>query len=260
MSDPDRGGPDGTAPSRPAAGLYVVGTPIGHLGDVTARALDTLRGADAILCEDTRITRRLLDRYGIRAEMVSCHKFNEAARTESAVARIRGGAVLALVTDSGMPAVSDPGSRIVAACRAAGLPVTAVPGPSAVTTALALCGFAGGAFSFGGFLPHKPGARAKRLAELLARDEAVVLYESPFRLLRLLDELEAAAPARTVFVGRELTKHFEECLTGTPREIRAAFEGRTVKGELVLVVAPPPRGARDEDDDPEDTVVPPATP
>lgn len=258
MSDSGREGAAAQAAGRPAAGLYVVGTPIGNLGDITLRALEILRGVDSVLCEDTRITRRLTERFEIRAELVSCHKFNEAARTEGVVARIRAGAAVALVTDSGMPGVSDPGSRIVTACRAAGLPVTVIPGPSAVTSALALCGFGGGGFSFGGFLPHKAGARARKLSQLLARGEPAVLFESPFRLMKLLDEIEAAAPERNIFVGRELTKHFEECLSGTAREIRTAFAGRSVKGELVVVLAPAARDEAGPDDDgePDDAPAP----
>ena len=229
---------DTKAPERPAPGLYVVGTPIGHLEDFTFRALRTLKAADLILAEDTRITQRLLARYEIRAPLMSCHKFNEAARTEQVLDRLRGGAVIALVTDSGMPAVSAPGSRVVAACRQAALPVTAVPGPSAVTTALALSGFGGAAFTFAGFLPHKSGARRRRLARVAARNEPVVLFESPFRFLKLLDEIEAVAPARPVFVGRELTKLFEECRLGTAAELRAIYAGRAIKGEFVVILGP----------------------
>ena len=225
-------------------GLYIVGTPIGNLADITLRALETLKAADLIAAEDTRHTRILLDRYEIRAPLASCHKFNEAARTEFILEKIRGGAAVALVTDSGMPAVSDPGSRVVAACRKAGFPVAVVPGPSAVSAAVALCGFGGGGYVFDGFLPPKSGARRKRLERLAGQDVPVVLFESPYRLLRLMGEIEEVMGARGLFVGRELTKHFEEHLAGTPAEIRAAFGTRSVKGELVVVIAPAPRGAR----------------
>ena len=219
-------------------GLYIVGTPIGHLQDITLRALDTLRQAVLVVAEDTRHTRILLERHAIPARLFSCHRFNEASRTNAILDRIRAGGAVALVTDSGMPGVSDPGSRVVAACRAAGLPVTCLPGPSAVTAAVALCGFGGAGFSFAGFLPRKEGARRRRLEELAAREEPVVLFESPFRLLRTLEEIEAVMGPRPVFLGRELTKQFEEGRVGTPAELRAAFAGRAVKGELVLVVAP----------------------
>lgn len=228
---------------RPAAGLYVIGTPIGNLGDVTLRALDTLRAADRVLAEDTRITQRLLARYEIRAPLFSCHKFREASRIEEALAWIRGGAVVALVTDSGMPGVSDPGARIVAACREAGLPVTAIPGPSAVTAAVALSGFEASGFYFAGFLPHKAGARARRLAELAVCPDPVVLFESPYRFLKLLDEIAAHLPGRRVFVGRELTKKFEETRIGTPAELKAAYTGRAIRGEFTLVIEPAGRRA-----------------
>lgn len=219
-------------------GLYVVGTPIGNLDDISARALATLREVEAILTEDTRHTRILLSRYGITTPMVSCHKFNEAARVEGVLQRLRGGAALALVTDSGMPAVSDPGSRIVAACRRAGVTVTSVPGPSAVTTAVALSGFAGAGFVFAGFAPRKAGALAKLMAQIAACPVPVVVFESPYRLLKLVDQIGQALGPRELFVARELTKKFEETLRGTPDAIRQAFSGRAVKGEIVVVIAP----------------------
>jgi len=242
---------DSETTARPPAGLYVVGTPIGHLGDVTLRALETLRAADGVLAEDTRITLRLLARYEIRAPLWSCHKFREASRVEEVLARIRAGGVVALVSDSGMPGVSDPGARIVAACRAAGLPVTAIPGPSAVTAAVALSGFEGAGFHFGGFLPRKSGARARRLAELAAGSDPVVLFESPFRFLRLLDEIETYLPGRRVFAARELTKRFEELRLGTPAELRAAYAGRAIRGEFTIVIEPAARrsGARTAESD-----------
>lgn len=220
------------------AGLYLVGTPIGNLGDITLRALDTLREADLVLAEDTRQTRKLFARHAIESRLASCHKFNEASRADGVIERIRAGSAVALVTDSGMPAVSDPGARLVAACRAAGVPVTAVPGPSAVTTAIALAGCESAGFVFEGFLPVKPGARRRRLEALAAEDRPVALYESPYRFGRLLALLEELMPQRELFVARELTKKFEECRTGTAAELAAAYAGRTVKGELVVVVLP----------------------
>lgn len=228
------------AGARLPAGLYVVGTPIGNLGDITVRALETLKGVRAVLTEDTRHTGILLSRYGIRVQLLSCHQFNEASRVDEVVARIREGQALALVTNAGMPAVSDPGSRIVAGCRRAGLPATVIPGPSAVTAAIALSGLGfGKGFLFEGFLPRKSGQRRRRLEALTQVDMPVVLYESPFRLIALLGELgEVFGAERLVFVGRELTKKFEEARTGTPAELLAAYQGRTVKGELTLVIAP----------------------
>lgn len=219
-------------------GLYIVGTPIGNLQDITLRALDTLKGADVILAEDTRITRRLLDRHGIATPMLSYHKFNEAQRVDEILSRLRSGQKLALVTDAGMPGVSDPGSRVVSACRGNGLPVFVIPGPSAVTSAVALSGMASAGFVFAGFLPHKSGARKRRLAEVSGGDLPVVLYESPYRLLKLMDEIAEVLGQRKVFVARELTKHFEEGICGTPADISASFAKRAVKGELVVVIEP----------------------
>lgn len=219
-------------------GLYVVGTPIGNLEDISVRALDTLRGVDAILSEDTRHTRILLGRYDISTPTVSCHKFNEASRVEGIIERIRNGASMALVTDSGMPAVSDPGARVVAACRQAGLPVTSIPGPSAVTTAVALCGFPAGGFVFAGFAPRKSGALRKLLLQFAECPVPVVLFESPYRLLKLMEAIEALFGDRQLFVARELTKKFEETLWGTASDIRGTFQTRTVKGEIVVVLSP----------------------
>ena len=189
-------------------GLYIVGTPIGNLQDITFRAVETLKNADVILAEDTRVTRRLLDRYEIATHMISYHKFNEAARIDEVLSRLRAGQKLALVTDAGMPCVSDPGSRVVTACRENGLPVFVIPGPSAVTSAVALSGMASAGFVFAGFLPHKSGQRKRRLAEISGGDLPVVLYESPYRLLKLMDEITEVLGARRVFVAREITKHF----------------------------------------------------
>lgn len=219
-------------------GLYVVGTPIGNLDDLSPRAVGVLREVQAILTEDTRRTRILLDRFGISTPTVSCHKFNEASRSEGILARIRGGEALALVTDAGMPGVSDPGSRMVAACRKAGVPVTCIPGPSSVTTAVALCGFNGAGFVFGGFAPRKGGALRKFLEQFAACPVPVVLFESPFRILKVLDEIESVLGERELFLGRELTKKFEETVWGTPAEIRAVFQKRTIKGEIVFVISP----------------------
>ena len=226
------------------AGLYLVGTPIGNLADVTLRSLDTLRGVSVIFAEDTRISRRLLDRHAISTPLMSCHKFNEQSRAEQIILRIQGGEAVALVTDSGMPGISDPGSRVAASCREAGLSVTVIPGPSAVTSAVALCGFEGEGFVFAGFLPRKIGARTRELQRLLSSDVPAVLFESPFRVVRTLEELEALAPDRRVFIARELTKFFEETLSGTPATLLARFRARPPKGEFVLVLsaAPPLRG------------------
>lgn len=212
------------------AALYIVGTPIGNLGDISARALETLKEADLIVAEDTRHTRRLTDRYEISTRMISCHKFNEAQRSEQIIERIENGEAVAMVTDSGMPCISDPGSRVILLCREAGIPITSVPGPAAVTTAVALSGFGEHGFIFAGFLPHKSGGRKRDLVKWIDADLPVVLYESPYRLIKLMNEIEEHLGAdRIVFVAREMTKMFEELSCGTPAEIRAKYEGATSK-------------------------------
>lgn len=221
------------------SGLYIVGTPIGNLGDISSRALETLREADLIVAEDTRHTRRLTDRYEISTRMMSCHKFNEMQRAEQIIERIHEGQAVAMVTDSGMPCISDPGSRVVLLCRESGIPITSVPGPAAVSTAVALSGFGEKGFIFAGFLPHKSGGRKRDLLKWAETDLPVVLYESPYRLIKVLDEIEIHLGAeRTVFVAREMTKKFEELTTGTPAEIKATYENRTVKGECVVIIQP----------------------
>lgn len=225
------------------SGVYIVGTPIGNLDDISPRALAALRGADVIFAEDTRHTLKLMARFGIRGPLVSCHKFNEASRVRMAMERLRAGARLALVTSAGMPGVSDPGPRIVDACRKLGVRVTVLPGPSSVTAAAALCGFAGRGYHFEGFLPRKPGRRRRRLAELSEERCPVIFFESPFRIAALLGEMSEAFGNRRAFVGRELTKLNEECLWGTPGELRAELESRTglqgrrkLKGECVIAI------------------------
>ena len=221
------------------AGLYIVGTPIGNLGDITHRALETLAEADLIVAEDTRHSRRLTNRYEIQTRMLSCHKFNEVQRAEQIIERIQSGEAVAMITDSGMPAISDPGARVVSLCRAAGVMITAVPGPAAVTTAVALSGLGEKGFIFAGFLPHKSGGRKRDLLKWSESDLPVVFYESPYRLLKLMNEIgEHLGSERSVFVGRELTKKFEELSLGTPAEVLALYENRTVKGECVVIVQP----------------------
>ena len=221
-------------------GLYLVGTPIGNLEDITLRALRILRDATHILAEDTRHTRRLLDRYGLSTPMISCHKFNERARIEEILHRIQAGEALALVTDAGMPGLSDPGARAAAAVREANLLVTVIPGPTALTAAIALCGASQGrGFLFDGFLDHKTAARRRRLNQLADFPAPVVLYESTHRILKLLNEVEEElGPERQLFIARELTKKFEETLSGTPAELRTHFATHSLKGEFVVILLP----------------------
>ena len=228
-----------------APGLYLVGTPIGNLEDVTLRALRILRSATHVLAEDTRHTRILLDRHGISTPLISCHKFNERAREEEILRRIRAGEALALVTDAGMPGISDPGARAADAVRAAGLPVTVIPGPCALSAAVALCGAVESrGFLFEGFLDHKTAARRRRLQELAAFPAPIVFYESTHRILKLLDEDEQElGPARRLFIARELTKKFEETVAGTPAALRAHYQTHSLKGEFVVILLPAEAGA-----------------
>ena len=208
--------------------------------DITLRALRILRSASHILAEDTRHTRLLLDRHGISTPMISCHKFNERSREEEILSRIHAGAALALVTDAGMPGISDPGARAADAVRAAGLYVTVIPGPCALSAAVALCGSVESrGFLFEGFLDHKTAARRRRLLELAAFPAPVVFYESTHRILKLLDEVEQElGPARRLFIARELTKKFEETVAGTPAELRAHYQTHSLKGEFVVILLP----------------------
>ena len=221
------------------AGLYIVGTPIGNLGDISARALETLQKVDLIVAEDTRYTRRLTQRYEISTAIISCHKFNEVKRSTELIERIQNGEAIAMVTDSGMPGISDPGARVVEKCKESGIFITSIPGPTAVTTAVALSGWGEHGFVFAGFLPHKSGGRKRDLIKWINCDLPVVFYESPYRLIKLLDEIEEhIAPNRSLFVGRELTKKFEELITGTPSEIKKHYKNRTIKGECVVILHP----------------------
>jgi 16S rRNA (cytidine1402-2'-O)-methyltransferase len=216
----------------------VVGTPIGNLDDLSPRALEALRGADFIAAEDTRHTGRLLARFEIKTPQISHHKFNEASRLEGLIGRIRGGEVAALVSDAGMPGISDPGERVIARCREEGLPVEVIPGPCAVIHALVASGFPATPFYFGGFLPVKSGRRQKEVETALSRGCTVVYYESPHRLLRTLACFDELDPRRRLCVGRELTKKFEECPVGFPGELLDYFGEKKIKGEITLVVAP----------------------
>ena len=222
------------------AALYLVGTPIGNLADMTYRAVTTLREADVILAGDTRHSRILLNHYEISTPMISCHKFNEARRLDLILERLARGQAVAMITDAGMPCVSDPGARVVSACREAGFQVTVIPGPSAALSAFALAGFPDARFYFEGFLPHKSGKRNKRLEWTAALGCPVIFFESPYRLLKLMGELEPTwGPDCEVVVCRELTKKFEQTVAGKPSEVTAYYTGRAIKGELVVVAYRP---------------------
>jgi 16S rRNA (cytidine1402-2'-O)-methyltransferase len=216
----------------------VVATPIGNLGDLTFRALDTLRAADIIACEDTRHSRRLLDHYGVTGKrLVSLHAHNEAARTASLVPALHAGAQVALLTDAGTPGISDPGGRLVQACIREGISYQVIPGPSAVTTAAVGSGLVPGGFTFEGFLPSKAGGRATALQAALARPGPTVFFESPQRLHKSLDLVATAAPDRLVCVCRELTKTFEEFRRGRAADVADHYRQHPPKGEIALVVS-----------------------
>ncbi len=234
---------------RPTPGLHVVATPIGRLADVTLRALETLAAADLVACEDTRVTRVLLDRYAIRAPLVSYNDHNAAERRPRLLAALEEGKVVALVSDAGTPLVSDPGYKLVAEAIAAGHRVIPVPGASALLSALVTSGLPSDAFLFAGFLPTKSEARRHRLEELARVPATLVFYESPHRLADCLADARAVlGPARAAAMARELTKTFEETVRGTLDTLAAEFAARTVKGEIVLVIGPPPEETASEAD------------
>jgi 16S rRNA (cytidine1402-2'-O)-methyltransferase len=217
--------------------LAVCATPIGNLDDVTLRVLEELRRADVVLCEDTRHTRGLLDRHGIESRLLSLHEHNEAKRTAEMLPRLEAGEQVVLVSDAGMPGISDPGTRLIAAALEAGVAVTVLPGPSAVETALVASGLAGERFQFLGFLPRGDRALAALWRELATWPYPVVAFESPQRLPATLRSLATAEPDRLVAVCRELTKRFEEVVRGSAAEVAERFSAAP-KGEITLVLGP----------------------
>jgi 16S rRNA (cytidine1402-2'-O)-methyltransferase len=221
-----------------APGLYVVSTPIGNLRDITIRALETLAAADVILCEDTRLSARLLDHYGIKTPRKPLHEHNERQRVDAILEDLGRGASIALISDAGTPLLSDPGFPLVRAVRERELPVFAVPGPSALLSALAVAGLPTDSFAFIGFLPPKTGARSNAIANHRARTETLVFYESPRRLgPSLADMAEGFGPDREAVVALELTKRFERVHRGTLGALAAIFSAEETKGEAVIVVA-----------------------
>jgi 16S rRNA (cytidine1402-2'-O)-methyltransferase len=218
--------------------LYVVATPIGNLEDISARAVRILGEVDFIACEDSRQTRKLLDRYGIATRLVSYHEHNEQSRVPGLLAELRAGKNIAIVSDAGTPLIADPGYRVVEQARAQGIAVSPIPGPSALVTALSASGLATDAFLFHGFLPPKKGQRTKLLEKLKPLESTLVFYEAPHRILEALEDIGAVLGERQVVLGRELTKIHEEFLRGTPSELRSTLQQRpSVKGEFTVMVA-----------------------
>jgi 16S rRNA (cytidine1402-2'-O)-methyltransferase len=217
--------------------LYVVATPIGNLGDITLRALEVLKSADLIAAEDTRHSGMLLKHYEIDKPFISYHEHNEAMRTAQLVERLAAGENVALITDAGMPGLSDPGLRLIRECVKRELEFTIIPGASSVLTALAGSGFSMEKFTFRGFLPIKSGGRERDLREAAERDETTIFFESPHRLAKTLRACVDIMQDRQLCVARELTKKFEEFRRGTAAELVAFYEAKPAKGEIVFLVA-----------------------
>ena len=229
-----------------AGRLYIVGTPIGNLGDLTPRAAEAFRAADAICCEDTRVTAKVLAHLELSRPLIRCDENVIAARASEIVERVLSGETIAFASDAGMPSVSDPGQLLVDAAREAGAPVEVIPGPSACVTALVSSGISCDHFFFEGFLPRKQGERVRRLQELAAVPGALLFYESPHRAAASLDAIATVFPQRMVALCRELTKLHEEVVRDVaPRLAERIREREELRGEIVIVVAPPAEGELD---------------
>ena len=216
--------------------LYIVATPIGNLGDITLRALELLKSADVIAAEDTRHSGMLLKHFGIKKPFLSFHEHNEAMRTAQLIERLAAGETIALVTDAGTPALSDPGARLIHECIRRDLPFTVVPGPSSILTAVVGSGFSTEKFFFAGFLPVKSGRRERELRAAASREETTVFFESPYRLTKTLSAAIDILQDRQLCVARELTKKFEEFRRGSAAALLAHYLAHRPKGEIVLLV------------------------
>jgi 16S rRNA (cytidine1402-2'-O)-methyltransferase len=217
--------------------LYIVSTPIGNLKDITLRALEILKDVSFIACEDTRVTSFLLNHYGIKSELVSLNAVNESSKLNYVLNRIINGESCALVSDAGTPGISDPGTRLISGAIKNDINISAVPGVSAAITALTLSGFPTDSFLFEGFIPQKKG-RQKLLKELAVENKTIIIYESTYRIAKLLNELNEYMPERLIVVCRELTKKFEETWRGKPSEIIDNLSEKVTKGEFTVVIAP----------------------
>jgi 16S rRNA (cytidine1402-2'-O)-methyltransferase len=217
--------------------LYIVSTPIGNLGDITLRALEVLKSVDVIAAEDTRHSGMLLKRFEIKKPLLSYHEHNEAMRAAQLVERLAAGEDVALITDAGTPALSDPGTRLIGECIKRGLPFMIIPGPSSILAALVGSGFSTEKFCFRGFLPVKSGRRERELLAAVNREETTIFFESPYRLTKTLAACIEIMPDRQLCVARELTKKFEEFQRGTASGLLAHYQAHPPKGEIVLIVA-----------------------
>ena len=224
--------------------LFVVATPIGNLEDITRRALRILSEVDLIAAEDTRHTKKLLDHYQISTPQTSYHKFNIRAKTGYLIKLLKAGKKIALVSDSGMPGISDPGYELIRESLDQDIRVTPIPGPSAVITALAVSGLPTDKFIFLGFLPKKPGKRRKALKDLKDFTGSIILYESPFRIVKCLEDIHSALGDRPVAVARELTKIYEEVIRGKASQLIERFKNRSPKGEMVVIIGGLTSGAQ----------------
>src|SRR5438270_5700867 len=216
--------------------LYIVATPIGNLGDITWRTLELLKSADVIAAEDTRHSGMLLKHFGIKKPFLSFHEHNEAMRTAQLIERLAAGAKIALVTDAGMPGLSDPGGRLIRECIRRDLPFTIVPGPSSILTAIVGSGFSTEKFFFAGFLPVKSGGRERELRAAASRDDTTIFFESPYRLTKTLSAAVDILQDRQLCVARELTKKFEEFRRGSAADLLAHYQENPPKGEIVLLI------------------------
>ncbi|MDP4192203.1 MAG: 16S rRNA (cytidine(1402)-2'-O)-methyltransferase [Bacteroidota bacterium] len=218
--------------------LFIVSTPIGNLKDITLRALEVLKDVDFVVCEDTRVTGFLLNHYEIKKELVSFNAQSETSKIEYVLNRLRGGESCALVSDAGTPAISDPGARLISTAIRNNIPIQAIPGVTAVITALSLSGLPTDSFVYEGFIPQKKG-RQKKLQQLVNEERTIILYESTYRIEKLINELNEYMPERIVVIARELTKKFEEVWRGKPSELLIGLKDKVLKGEFVVLISPP---------------------
>jgi len=216
--------------------LYIVSTPIGNLGDITFRAVETLKGVDLIACEDTRHSRILLDRYAVTTPTTSYFEYNKVTKTEYLLAQLKAGKSVALISDAGTPGISDPGHTVITAAIAARIPVVPIPGPAAFVAALVVSGKPAHKFAYEGFLSTKSAARRRRLEILKEEGRTVVLYESPHRILKLLEDVTAVYGDVEVVIARELTKKFEEVRRDTANALRAHYAAAKPKGEFIVII------------------------